>query len=110
MARSLAAWRARWSSLKLMVSSQRSRTCPLQASSRDDHGPLCRNRRVIGMLERLRCRCEREDRSRGQGCDRAGGADRLVGFAWLWLAAGWARGWAFLAMALCGHAEDGPRG
>ena len=31
----------------------------LQASSRDDHGPLCRNRRVIGKLERVRCGCER---------------------------------------------------
>ncbi len=43
----------------------------LQASRRDDHGLLCRNRRVIGMLERLRCGCERQDRARGQGCERA---------------------------------------
>ena len=33
----------------------RSRDDPLQASTRDDHGLLCRNRRVIGILEHLRC-------------------------------------------------------
>src|SRR5438309_1827134 len=32
------------------------------------------------MLERLRCRCERKERSGEQGCARAGGADRRGGF------------------------------
>src|SRR5215831_18206954 len=39
----------------------------LQASSRDDHELLCRNRCVIGMIERGGCGCEREDRPRGEG-------------------------------------------
>ncbi len=37
----------------------------LQTSSRDDHGALCRDRRVIGKREHLRCRRERADRTRG---------------------------------------------
>src|SRR5438552_13787629 len=98
---------ARRSSLKLMVSNQRSRRCPLQASSRDDHGPLCRNRRVIGILERVRCGRERQDRWRGQGCERACGADRLVWFAWVWAGADRAGGWPAVAMALCGDEEAG---
>ena len=35
------------------------------------------------MLERVCCRREWQDRARGQGCERAGGADRLVRFAGL---------------------------
>src|SRR5436305_12800219 len=97
----------RWSSLKLMVSNQRSRACPLQASSRDDHGPLCRNRRVIGIRERVRCRGGRQDRSREQGFERACGADRLVWIARVWPGADRAGGGAAVAMALCGDEARG---
>src|ERR1700730_10112751 len=66
VARSRAACLARWrSSLRLMVSIQRSRASPLQASSRDDHELLCRNRRIIGMLERVYFGRERQDRAGG---------------------------------------------
>jgi hypothetical protein len=45
----------------------------LQASSRDDHGALCRYRRVIGKREPVRCRRDRTDL--GQ---RARNPDRVV--------------------------------
>ena len=47
---------------------------PLQTSRRDDHGALCRNRHVIGMLKRARCRCRRQG-SMSQ-LSRAGVKDR----------------------------------
>src|ERR1700685_3165066 len=80
---------------------------PLQASTRDDHGPLCRNRRVIGMLERVRCGCERQDRSGGQGRDPAGSADRILWFARGYGCADRAGGWAIVAMALRSDAASG---
>src|SRR3954462_15145153 len=54
---------------------------PLQTSLRDDHELLCRNRRVIGMLQRVHCRREREDRSGREGCERTGDADRNLATA-----------------------------
>lgn len=51
---------------------------PRQASSRDDHGARCQDRRVAGPLERLRRGWGGEDRRRGQGGERTGGADRLA--------------------------------
>src|SRR5262249_38003731 len=50
----------------------------LQASSRDDHGPLCRNRRVFGIFERVRDGGGRQDRAGRQGVERARGLARLV--------------------------------
>jgi hypothetical protein len=50
----------------------------LQASSRDDHGVLCRYRCVIGKCEPVRRRRDRADYARGQGCERARGPDRMV--------------------------------
>src|ERR1700674_1545447 len=87
-----------------MVSPPESGFRPLHASSRDDHELLCGNRRVIGMLERVRCRWRRQDRAREQGCERAGGLDRLVSQARIELDADRSRGRAAVAMALCGGA------
>src|SRR5207247_9721196 len=69
------------SSLKLMVSNRSRAQGLLQASLRDDHGPLCRNRRVVGILERLRCGCEWQDCSGRQSAERAGCVDQLVRIA-----------------------------
>src|SRR5947208_9499893 len=46
-------------------------------------GTLCRNRRLFGTLERLRCVWAGQDREGGEGCERAGNrmeAPRRVGF------------------------------
>src|SRR5215468_9186468 len=94
------------SSLKLMVSNQRSRDGPAPTSSRDDHGPLCRNRRVSGILERLRCGRDRPNRSRGQDRQRARGAHRLVRFIGLCADPDRPGGWSALAMALRGDEES----
>src|SRR5262249_23359146 len=59
------------SSLRVMVFKQRSPGDRLQASSRDDHGPLCRNRRVFGICERVRDGREWQDRAGRQGVERA---------------------------------------
>src|SRR5215471_3355666 len=83
-----------------MVSNQRSRDGPAPTSSRDDHGPLCRNRRVSGILEHLRCGRERPNRSRGQDRERTRGADRLVRFIGLCADPDRPGGWSALAMAL----------
>src|SRR6202021_891552 len=65
---------ASWSSLKLMVSLiLRPALPPAPIISRDDHGLLCRNRRVIGTVKRMRVGRRRQDRSRGEGRERAGG-------------------------------------
>src|SRR5216684_4270390 len=88
------------SSLKLMVSKPESSFRPLQASSRDDHDLLCRNRRVIGMLERVHCGCEREDCAGGEGGERARGTDCLVRVAGVWGRTHWVGGWAAIAMAV----------
>jgi hypothetical protein len=45
--------------------------CQLQASSRNDHELLCRNRCVFGRLVRLRHRCDRQDRPGREGSQRA---------------------------------------
>src|ERR1700682_1676874 len=54
-ARRAACLAGRRSSLTL-VGWRRRGQASLQASRRDDHGSLCRNRRVIGMLKHVRCR------------------------------------------------------
>src|SRR6202048_3646873 len=67
---------ASWAFLKLMGSLiWRPETPPAPSISRDDHGLLCRNRRVIGTVKRMRVGRRRQDRSRGEGRERAGGAD-----------------------------------
>src|SRR6516225_4801821 len=38
----------------------------------DSRGTLCRNRRLFGTLERLRCGWARQDREGGEGRERAG--------------------------------------
>src|SRR5450631_3860805 len=83
---------------------------PLQASSRDDHGLLCRNRRVIGMLQHLRFGLERDDRAGGQGGERAGGADWVVPVAGLEPGADRLGGWTAVAMAVCRDAGSRPCG
>src|ERR1700739_5030025 len=82
----------------------------LQASTRDDHGSLCRNRRVFGMLERVRGGCEREDRSGGQGGERARGADGLVWLTGVWAEPGWAGCWSLIAVAVRRNGEGGADG
>src|SRR5262249_16822023 len=37
----------------------------------DSRGTLCRNRRLFGTLERLRCGWAGQDREGGEGCERA---------------------------------------
>ncbi|RNJ48126.1 AI-2E family transporter [Methylocystis hirsuta] len=62
---------------------------PKHRRTEDNHGTLCRDRRVFGTLERLHCGCEGEDRERDespersrcahrffQGASHSGGADR----------------------------------
>src|SRR3954469_17914000 len=49
-----------------------------QASSRDSHGAFCWDRRVAERQQHLRGRRRGPDRARGEGGERAGGADRLV--------------------------------
>src|ERR1700730_6255125 len=109
VARSRAACLARWrSSLRLMVSIQRSRASPLQASSRDDHELLCRNRRIIGMLERVYFGRERQDRAGGEGAERAGCADRLVRFARIWPRADRTGSRPPVAVVVCGDEASRP--
>src|SRR5271165_5970580 len=48
---------------------KRSRASPLQASLRDDHDLLCRDRRVIGILERLRGGRGRQDHAGAEDCE-----------------------------------------
>src|SRR4051794_32127554 len=52
------------------------------------------------MLERVRCRRNRQDRSGAEGCERAGGADRLAGFVRLAPGADRAGGGGLVPMAL----------
>jgi hypothetical protein len=52
---------------------------------RDDHGPLCRNRRIAGKLEPLRCGRHRACRTRSQDRQsifRVTGNIRRVGRSW----------------------------
>src|SRR5262249_61722595 len=58
--------------------SNRSLASQLQASSKDDHDVLCRNRRVFGKRVRVRDRRSGQDDPRGQGGERAGGSRRLA--------------------------------
>ena len=51
---------AEWSSPRMMVSLTELDFRPLHASSRDDHGLLCWDRRVFGSIERLRRRRRRK--------------------------------------------------
>ena len=48
-------WLVMWPSLRVMVSLSGVRISLLQASSRDDHGAICRDRCVTGKCEHLRC-------------------------------------------------------
>ena len=48
-------WLWEWPSLRVMVLGNGVRLGLLQASSGDDHGALCRYRRVTGKRERVRC-------------------------------------------------------
>src|SRR5882724_10101086 len=97
-------WLREWSSLKVMMSKNGVGLSLLQASARDDHGVLCRYRRLIGKREPVRCRRDGADRSRGEGSQRARGADRLVQPLGARGDADWAGGWTAVAMAVCGNA------
>src|SRR5437899_5478310 len=95
------------SSLTLMVlRSQRDE--PRSKHQGETTMELCRNRRVIGMLERVRCRRQWQNRVRGQGGERAASPDRLVRFAGFWPAADRAGGRTIVAMAVCGHEGGRP--
>src|SRR5688572_15285162 len=48
------------------------------SSTRDDHGALCRDRRVVERREHLRGGWERQDRPGRPGGERAGGSSGLV--------------------------------
>ena len=91
----------------MMVSLTESGFRPLQASSEDDHGPLCGDRRVFGSIERLRRGRRREDRAGGEDRQRAGGADRLVRRARARSGADRPGGRAVVAMALRGDEAGG---
>src|SRR5215210_7621429 len=115
MARSLAGcsseFAARWSSLKLMVSLIRSPAIRLlQASSRDDHGLLCTNRRVIGTIKRVRRGWNRQDHSREEGCERTGCADGMDRFPGVRREPGWPGSWTAVAMAFHGNEAGRTRG
>src|SRR5215211_4381107 len=61
---------AGWSSLRMMVSSATASGLDLrQASSRNDHETVCRNRRVVRMLKRLCGRRRRADSAGGEGVE-----------------------------------------
>src|SRR5215471_7200450 len=45
---------------------------PQASEMEDSRGILCRNRRLFGTLERLRCGWAGQDREGGEGCERAG--------------------------------------
>src|SRR5215813_14252699 len=54
-----------------------------QASEMEDsRGALCRNRRLIGTLERLRCGWARQDREGGEGRERAGSSCLFLQGTW----------------------------
>src|SRR5580704_2962920 len=71
-------WLWQWPSLRMMELGNGVRLGLLQASLGDDHGALCRYRRIIGKREPVRCRRDRADRARGQGGQRARDPDRMV--------------------------------
>src|SRR5207237_6528899 len=54
------------------------RTGRPRTSSRDSHGPLCRDRRLAGTEQRMRGRTNRPDHPRGEGGERAGGAGPVL--------------------------------
>src|SRR4029077_17063716 len=59
-------WLWQWPSLRMMKLGYGVRLGLLQASWRDDHGVLCRYRRVIGKRQLMRCGRNRANRARGQ--------------------------------------------
>src|SRR6266850_8154456 len=71
-------WLWQWPSLRMMKLGYGVRLGLLQASWRDDHGVLCRYRRVIGKRQLMRCGRNRANRARGQGGQRARDLDRMV--------------------------------
>ena len=77
------------------------RTGRPQASSRDSHGALCRDRRVAGTEQRVRGGWDRTDRPGGQGGERARGADSVPRPARPGGDADRARGRTAVAVAAC---------
>ena len=60
-----------WSSLRLMVSKQAESAFAAPSIIEDDHGLLCRDRRVFGSIERLCCGWRRQDGPGGKGFKRS---------------------------------------
>ena len=51
---------------------------PQASARRDSNGALCRDRRLVGMEQRVRGRCGRTDRPRSQGVERTRGSGRIL--------------------------------
>src|SRR3954467_14685653 len=77
---------------------------------RDSRGALCRNRRLLGTEQRVRGRRDGQDRARGQGGERAGGARRLLPAARPTAGPGRAGGGAAVAVGACRPGRGGLRG
>src|SRR5262249_62037507 len=67
----------------------------------DSRGTLCRNRRLSGTLERLRCGWARQDREGGEGRERAGSSCLFFQGTWRSGESDWARGGGVITMAAC---------
>src|SRR5262249_23845612 len=67
----------------------------------DSRGALCRNRRLFGTLERLRCGWARQDREGGEGRERAGSSCLFLQGTWLSSESDWVGGGAVITMAAC---------
>src|SRR5215467_5176841 len=55
---------------------------PQASEMEDSRGALCRNRRLFGTLERLRCGWARQNREGGEGRERAGSSCLFVQRTW----------------------------
>src|SRR5262249_38568163 len=56
---------------------------PQASEMEDSRGTLCRNRRLFGTLQRLRCGWAGQDREGGEGCERAGSSCLFFQGTWL---------------------------
>src|SRR5262249_28344027 len=55
---------------------------PQASEMEDSRGALCRNRRLFGTLEHLRCGWARQDREGGKGRERAGSSCLFLQGTW----------------------------
>ena len=91
--------------------SNRSSALAAPSIARDDHGLLCRDRRVIGSFERVRCGCLRQDREGGEGSERTGGLTAWfkalpVALARIGLEAGPLSQWLYAGLKEAGFAVE----